>query len=108
MKQEWSETGKCLYNFKVQTWMSRKSSAKTEGPLSMALPEPLKTRPSMSSETAIRRISPVNSQVVCLASMPEVPSNTLRSQDVGTSVLPYIAGMTFAGFVYYSNVSSVT
>lgn len=32
--------------------------------------------PCMSSETGILRISPVNSQVVCLASIPEVPSNT--------------------------------
>ena len=28
-------------------WISRKSSANTGGPLSMALPEPLKTRPGM-------------------------------------------------------------
>ena len=32
--------------------------------------------PCMSSETGILRMSPVNSHVVCLASMPEVPSNT--------------------------------
>ena len=32
--------------------------------------------PNMSSDTGIRRISPVNSQVVCLASIPDVPSNT--------------------------------
>ena len=30
----------------------------------------------MSSETGILRISPVNSHVVCLASIPDVPSNT--------------------------------
>jgi hypothetical protein len=30
----------------------------------------------MSSDTGVRRMSPVNSQVVRLASMPDVPSNT--------------------------------
>ena len=41
--------------------------------------------PNMSSETAILNMSPVNSHVVCLASMPEVPSNTciyiIKSRD---------------------------
>ena len=46
------------------------------GPLSMGLPEPLKIRPNMSSETGVLRMSPVNSQVVCLASMAAVPSKT--------------------------------
>lgn len=32
----------------------------------------------MSSETGVRRISPVNSQEVFLASIPEVPSNTCK------------------------------
>ena len=32
--------------------------------------------PSMSSDTGILMMSPVNSHVVCLASIPEVPSNT--------------------------------
>ena len=32
--------------------------------------------PSMSSDTGILRMSPVNSHVVCLASIPGVPSNT--------------------------------
>lgn len=32
--------------------------------------------PSMSSDTGVRRMSPVNSQAVFLASMPDVPSNT--------------------------------
>ena len=31
----------------------------------------------MSSETGVRRMSPVNSHVVCFASIPEVPSKTL-------------------------------
>ena len=47
----------------------------------MGLPEPLKTRPSMSSETGVRRMSPVNSHIVFLASIPDVPSNTW-SEDV--------------------------
>ena len=62
------------------TWISRKSSARTEGPLSIAFPDPLKTLPSMSSETAMRRMSPVNSHVVCLASIPDVPSNTYKNR----------------------------
>lgn len=56
--------------------MSKKSSASTVGPWSMGLPEPLKTRPNISSDTGVRRMSPVNSHTVCLASTPEVPSNT--------------------------------
>lgn len=32
--------------------------------------------PSMSSDTGVRRMSPVNSHAVFLASMPDVPSNT--------------------------------
>lgn len=32
----------------------------------------------MSSETGVRRMSPVNSQEVFLASIPEVPSNTCK------------------------------
>jgi len=34
--------------------------------------------PSMSSETGIFIISPVNSQDVCLASIPDVPSKTYK------------------------------
>ena len=37
--------------------------------------------PSMSSETGVRKMSPVNSQLVFLASMPDVPSNTCRGQN---------------------------
>lgn len=39
--------------------------------------------PSMSSETGVRNMSPVNSQLVFLASMPAVPSNTCRRQSGG-------------------------
>ena len=56
--------------------MSRKASAMTVGPPSIGLPEPLKMRPSMSFETGVRMISPVNSSLVFRLSMPEVPSNT--------------------------------
>ena len=56
--------------------MSKKSSANTFGPLSMGFPEPLKIRPSMLSETGVRRMVPVNSQIVFFASIPEVPSKT--------------------------------
>ena len=62
--------------FDFQTWISKKSSAMTLGPLSMGFPDPLKILPSMSSDTGVRRMSPVNSQVVFWASMPEVPSKT--------------------------------
>eukprot|EP00438_Fugacium_kawagutii_P014061 Skav204168 [mRNA] locus=scaffold903:408718:420898:- [translate_table: standard] len=47
--------------FKGAPLMSRNSSAKTEGPLSMGLPEPLKARPMRSSEMGIFKVSPVNS-----------------------------------------------
>ncbi len=46
------------------------------GPLSIGLPEPLKTRPSISSETGVLKMSPVNSHTVFFASIPEVPSKT--------------------------------
>lgn len=42
----------------------------------MGFPEPLNTRPSISSETGIFKVLPVNSTRVFLASMPEVPSKT--------------------------------
>lgn len=38
--------------------------------------------PSISSDTGVRRISPVNSQDVFLASIPEVPSNTYQEREV--------------------------
>ena len=44
--------------------MSKKSSAKTGGPLSIGTPEPLKVLPNISSEIAILRVEPVNSQWV--------------------------------------------
>lgn len=37
--------------------------------------------PSISSDTGVRRISPVNSQDVFLASMPDVPSNTYKERE---------------------------
>ena len=44
--------------------------------LSMGFPDPLNIRPNMSSDTGIFNTSPVNSTVVFLLSIPEVPSNT--------------------------------
>ena len=44
--------------------------------LSIGLPEPLKMRPSMSSDTGVVRILPENSTEVLVLSIPEVPSNT--------------------------------
>lgn len=35
--------------------------------------------PNMSSDTGILRMSPVNSHSVCLASIPDVPSNTYKA-----------------------------
>lgn len=32
--------------------------------------------PNMSDDTGVLKMSPVNSHVVCLASIPDVPSNT--------------------------------
>lgn len=37
--------------------------------------------PSISSDTGVRRISPVNSQDVFLASIPDVPSNTYQEKE---------------------------
>jgi len=44
--------------------------------LSIGLPEPLKMRPSMSSDTGVVRMLPENSTDVPLLSMPDVPSKT--------------------------------
>jgi hypothetical protein len=56
------------------TWMSRNFSARTGGPWSMGVPDPLKDLPSISIEIGMRKTSPVNSTCVCKLSMPEVPS----------------------------------
>lgn len=58
--------------------MSRKSSAKIGGPLSIGFPEPLNTLPNISSDTGVLKMSPVNSHNVFLASIPEVPSKTYK------------------------------
>lgn len=60
--------------------MSRYSSAKTFGPLSMGLPLPLKTRPNMSSETASFMDDPENEIRVADVSTPVVPSKTCSVQ----------------------------
>ena len=57
-------------------WMSKKASARTSGPSSIGFPLPLKMRPSMSLDTGVFRISPVNVHDVCLLSIPLVPSKT--------------------------------
>lgn len=44
--------------------------------LSMAVPDPLKMRPTMSSLTGMRIMSPTNSTRVALTSIPLVPSKT--------------------------------
>lgn len=45
--------------------ISKNSSARTLGPLSIARPDPSKIRPSMSSDTPSFKLSPVNSTRVC-------------------------------------------
>mmetsp|Transcript_3536 Transcript_3536/g.10831 ORF Transcript_3536/g.10831 Transcript_3536/m.10831 type:complete len:204 (-) Transcript_3536:253-864(-) len=62
--------------FRGAPLMSRNSSARTTGPLSMGFPEPLKARPMRSSEMGIFRVSPVNSMWQFLLSMLLVPSKT--------------------------------
>ncbi len=41
----------------------------------------IKSLPNMSSDTGILMISPVNSHVVCFASIPDVPSNTYGEKE---------------------------
>jgi len=55
--------------------ISKKSSANIGGPLSIGLPDPLNVLPNISSEIGIFNTSPVNSQTVCVLSIPFVPSN---------------------------------
>mmetsp|Transcript_10501 Transcript_10501/g.16807 ORF Transcript_10501/g.16807 Transcript_10501/m.16807 type:complete len:207 (+) Transcript_10501:1257-1877(+) len=59
-----------------EPWMSSIASGITGGPPSMGTPEPLKMRPSMSSDTGVLSTSPVNSSFVLRPSTPDVPSNT--------------------------------
>jgi hypothetical protein len=49
-------------------------SAKTGGPLSMGIPDPLNYLPNISSAMGIFNVSPVNSQWVYKLSIPDVPS----------------------------------
>jgi len=67
-------------------WISRKFSASTAGALSIALPDPLNERPSISSEMGIFNTLPVNSAVHERLSMPDVPSKTCT-----TALLPLIS-----------------
>lgn len=55
-------------------WILRNFSARTGGPLSIGVPDPLKALPNISSEIGISMVCPVNSQWVYKLSMPEVPS----------------------------------
>ncbi len=66
--------------------MSKKSSAKTGGPLSIGTPEPLNDLPNISSDIGIFNTDPVNSQWVYKLSIPEVPSNIYT-----TAFLPHIS-----------------
>jgi len=50
----------------------------------MGMPDPLKIRPNISSETGMRKSSPVNWTVVFFTSIPEVPSNTYPSEYGGS------------------------
>ena len=54
--------------------MLRNFSAKTGGPLSIGIPDPLNALPSISSDIGIFNTSPVNSQCVYKLSIPLVPS----------------------------------
>ena len=46
-----------------------------------------KYSPNISDEIGVLKISPVNSQAVCLASIPLVPSKTLKTKK-GTGTPP--------------------
>ena len=62
--------------------MSRKSSARTGGPWSMGIPEPLNWRPSISVLMGILSTSPVNSQWVWVLSISDVPSKIYTHRSV--------------------------
>jgi len=66
--------------------ISMNFSAKTGGPLSMGIPEPLNYLPNISSAIGIFNVSPVNSQWVYKLSIPEVPSKIYT-----TAFLPEIS-----------------
>lgn len=48
--------------------------------------------PSISSDTGVRRISPVNSQDVFLASIPDVPSNTYEEKESSRREIEFRSG----------------
>jgi len=58
----------------ILTWISKNFSARTGGPWSIGVPEPLNDLPSISMLIGILNTSPVNSQWVCKLSIPDVPS----------------------------------
>lgn len=66
--------------------MFKNFSANTGGPLSIGTPDPLKARPSISSDIGIVITSPVNSQCVYRLSIPLVPSKICT-----TAFLPQIS-----------------
>jgi hypothetical protein len=83
--------------------------------LSMGLPDPLKIRPSMSSDTGIVKTSPVNSTRVFLLSIPLVPSKTCsekkprmerifqpkqRTQDLACRFRKNMQKKTFSSFTW--------
>lgn len=69
-------------------------------PLSIGFPEPLKTLPNISSDTGVLKMSPVNSQSVFFASIPDVPSKTCT-----TALLPLTSSTCPERFVPSANLS---
>lgn len=63
--------------------------------------------PSMSSDTGVRRMSPVNSQAVFLASMPDVPSNTCTQAGHKHALLNIhgLAAFSFLIRLYFKHAS---
>ena len=78
--------------------MSKNFSAKTGGPWSMGVPDPLNDLPSISMLMGMRNTSPVNSTWVCRLSMPEVPSKIYERLRVwGYAWCPYLNDGSLSG-----------
>ncbi|KAF6036585.1 hypothetical protein EB796_005119 [Bugula neritina] len=64
--------------------MSKKSSARTFGPLSMGFPDPLKTLPNMSSLTGVLKMSPFKVALFFLTTAVQYLLNVMTTPTVNT------------------------
>ena len=87
--------------------MCAKSEKKDMPTLSMGLPDPLKIRPSISSDTGMVKTSPVNSTRVFLLSIPLVPSKTWCVHKLRSFILKRIISKIYAVYEIHQASSNL-